>query len=425
MHLRPRANEPNHSEYPMKRNILVCSALVALVLGLSSLIASKSSRISEQSIPKFAMVHPSSALVTSQPLRHVNPEGAFSGSTLVELAAVLEQPLADQPLEAFDAALRKFMDDSSVPRSEKLNYLWNTARGMPGEKGDVALDILRAMRPIELAPEIIAAYEESENSRKPTLIDVLRVCAIGDGESLEKPEQQAEFLDKAIQIQKFLGEKIRTSTPEQILDLDLVKALCDVMAPEEAIAELNRLSAQWFGDSNGVEGRDELMSEWYRNAIYVASSDESLQKTTLPKILNQLRQFDSSNRLGVDDYLCALAEKGNFSGSAGEDLLTFLGERPPQAGPSDKFSRWINAQIAVAAGDDQNQRGDLLASCLQNETQPLNLASAVIYADDVVFNSVPPETKRAVARTLATVNSVYSSEAATFIGDALDRLAHP
>jgi hypothetical protein len=341
------------------------------------------------------------------------------------LASPAQQPLTaylqsiDRRMEALregdDAQIEQLElelgREGGVSRAEKIAFLLDRLRRGAGARA--AVNLLRALRPAEALGEVARIYRGTADDSLREAMHALFSSFVGPGApargAAETSELKAFFLDSAL-------------TDDGLTASLSLRSYRQLAGAGEAAELVGQIAEQWRAErAAGREGQGGALAGHLVASLAERPEAAGALAPVLGEILVAARPEERAALLQAVGEQLSAAPVPEPARSA---VRAILQAAQPAPAPSADYVRWLEAAAAAQPGESGPQAASgKLWELLRAEREPLNVASAMIYADDALIARLSPSEVDATEAALDRWREGETDrEKADFYGLALRRL---
>lgn len=300
----------------------------------------------------------------------------------MSVESLLQKP--DVAVEQMDRTMKDYLDNPGISRMSKINYLWALGQQYAGNENKYSyiLDSLAYLRPVELVPDLIRAFNSanSVSTQRKIIATIISALSQDDINVLNSE------INNVAQGQSFIRDVLLQNKNPEILKY-VAQMYPSIVTPDQAekdmalfyqrsdVPELNRLLSQ----------RDRTLSR-----LRIVFATQQQQSRRLTGLL-----ADNANDAVFKQSLCAVLSSvpaqwlapdvkqplRKFLESAKAD---FVNANKPDA----PAFRWLNA-YAVASVTDDSQKDDFILNYIRNETDAHARLNFLNTMPKSVYNRMP------------------------------------
>ncbi len=278
-------------------------------------------------------------------------------NTNYSVAAVFNQPMIN--IHVADNSMKTYIEDQTIPRSVKLNYLWGLANQNSNDENKYGyiLDSLSALHPIELIPDFISAFKATDNtSNQHKLVTAIFSALKQDDISVLNSE-----IDNVIQAQNFMRDVLLNNQKPEILRF-VVQMYPSITTPDQAEQDINLFYQR--------KDMQKLLSDKEKALLQLrmAFSTPQTQSTRLPDMI-------AANKHNVEfrHALCFTLNNvpmQNISQDIKSSARNYLDNAKTMLVKSDDANNapcdWLDAYATTSVNDAQ-QKDDFMLNYIRNE----------------------------------------------------------
>jgi len=303
-----------------------------------------------------------------------------------EMQAMLNGLDGNIQLAVLDDLANRFINDTSLSRREKLDFLWNYANSPNAFRSAVAMELLRYFKPIELTDKIISGFDQWNNSEKRAMAcNILMECGYIDRPPEELSAGELDlFYANAPKILDFFKKIIRNSSYPEDVVFKALSSYVQIASSDEAIAILGEVTADMW--ERPATYQAEMLQLWTDAAM----SNDTAKRELLPSIIESASFLDEEGKAIFNPYLYSSIKDFALPSETKSELERYIYDNKPKPDDDARYFHWLEAYARVKQTAD-NDWQDIFIKTMLQEDDPKNIASALIFSDDALLSKLSSE----------------------------------